>query len=177
LKGRQFMNRGVILCSLGLFCLTNGVSASPQEWRQEEIVPRAPEVVSAKDRSLLMGRERARLHPGVPLDISGIEEGDNDFRARTPILKQSTGEITRVDPQENRRRRLEMYAGRKSFATPLAVMSSAPISRRAPAVTENATAEQVPTEDDESSAVAQWLFALIGAGLAGSILLWRSVKT
>lgn len=171
------MQQSFLLSMLGLLCMSGFVSAAPQEWRQKAIVPKPREIVSAKDRALLMNRERAALHNGVPLDISGIEEGDNDFRARTPLLKQTTGEITRVDRQENRRRKLAMYEGRKSFTTPLAIVASAPISRstRAVAPAQAVADAEIPKEDP--GGMAQWLFALIGAGIAGSILLWRSVRT
>lgn len=171
------MRRSLIVCSVALLCLTSAANAGPQEWRQKEIVPKPPEIVSAKDRALLMNRERAALHPGVPLDISGIEEGDNDFRARTPLLKQSTGEITLVDREENRRRRLAMYQERKSYATPLAIVSSTPVSRRVQVAAPVQPAKEPETPKKEPGALAQWLFALIGAGIAGSILLWRSVRT
>lgn len=96
------------------------VKPKPPEDVSHEVKAKPPEVVSGEvDRQLWL-RGREILHNGDPLDVIGLEEGDNGFRQRTPILEQSDRAVAMVDPDENRRRRLAMYSDRGSFTEPLA---------------------------------------------------------
>jgi hypothetical protein len=74
---------------------------------------------AGRTTDLLPGRNRARMHPGNPLVIVGVEQGDNDIRSRTPVLAQSDRAATFVNPDENYRRTLAMYDQGASFHDPL----------------------------------------------------------
>lgn len=74
---------------------------------------------AGRTSDLLPGRNRARMHPGDPLVIVGIEQGDNDIRSRTPVLGQSDRAATFVNPDENYRRTLAMYDEGATFHEPL----------------------------------------------------------
>ncbi len=125
-----------------------------------------------------MERERGLLHPGKPLDLQGIEDGDNDFRSRTPILQQSTSTATLVDRNENRRRRLAMYDQGKRFTAPLPLaVASAGTIRSRPGPEPVVEAPATPATVKERSEAWEWIFSLVGAGVAGAILLWRSAKS
>lgn len=67
----------------------------------------------------LRERNREGMHPGIPLDIVGLEQGDNDFRSRTPALAKSDKRTAQVDPEENYRRRLAAYSLGGAFNKPL----------------------------------------------------------
>ncbi len=73
--------------------------------------------VTSDDLSGIVQSDRELLHPGNPLQIIGIEQGDNNFRAATPTL--GSGEIvaTLVDFNTLRDRRLAMYKDRARFDT------------------------------------------------------------
>jgi len=74
---------------------------------------------AGRTSDFLPGRNRSRMHPGDPLVIVGIEQGDNDIRSRTPVLEQSDRAATFVNPDENYRRTLAMYDQGASFHEPL----------------------------------------------------------
>ncbi len=65
-------------------------------------------------------RDREWRHPGTPLQIQGIEQGENDFRESTPLL-DGEFEPQLVDADENYRRQLAMYSEGASFTEPLRV--------------------------------------------------------
>jgi hypothetical protein len=71
--------------------------------------PKAPEYVSKDDLEVLEQRERERMHPGDPLDLVGIDEGNPGFRDRTPTLARNVGVAVEVDLDELREQRLAMY--------------------------------------------------------------------
>ena len=91
---------------------------------QEE--PKPVEKVSSEQESRLWQRNRQVLHTAHdPVKIRGVEEGDNDFRSRTPILEQSNREVTFVDTEELRRRKLAMFERKESFASPVPIAKPA----------------------------------------------------
>lgn len=57
----------------------------------------------------LRERNRSAMHPGDPLLIIGVEQGDNDIRSRSPALLQSDRAATRVDAEEAHERRLALF--------------------------------------------------------------------
>lgn len=178
MKRTQSILRSLVACSLAFGCFAIGASGQEPDKGVPEVVSKPPEIVSARERSILMQRERRGLHPGRPLDVSGLEEGDNDFRARTPILQQSTRTPTLVDRDENRRRRLAMYYGGERFNAPLPLaVASAGTIRSAPRVEPVVEEPVTPATAEERSTAWQWIFTVLGAGVAAAILLWRSVKT
>ncbi len=68
----------------------------------------------------LKSRNRTVIHPGEPLRVVGLEEGDNGFRDRTPLLENAEGMASAVDLKELRERRLAMYTTGANFHTPVA---------------------------------------------------------
>lgn len=105
--------------------------------QEPEVEPKPREVVSKEEDQTLWMRGREILHEGDPLDLVGLEEGDNSFRHRTPILEQSDRAVAMVDLDENYRRRLAMYSDQGSFTEPLpitrAVRSASILGSRTPA--------------------------------------------
>lgn len=93
----------------------------PAAGAQDDAPPvKPPEHVSSEEKSMLWSRGRDVLNPDVDrLQIRGIGVEDNDFRAMTPILKQTDRDVTYVDTEELRRRKLAMYESRASFTAPL----------------------------------------------------------
>ena len=92
---------------VGLLALAAGASA------QDDIDQRVFE--------LLNERNREDMHPGNPLKLVGVEQEGNSFRERTPALLNGDIVAALVDPEENRARRLAMYA------TPERVDSALPV--------------------------------------------------
>jgi len=72
-----------------------------------------------QSQSVLTGRNRVTLHPGNPLNIVGLEQGDRDLRADTPALQQSDRTVAMVDEEENYRRTLAMYESGTTVHEPL----------------------------------------------------------
>lgn len=138
---------------------------SPGEPETEGLTPPS----TGKDTSnVLWGRGREVLHTGEPLRIRGLEEGDNDFRERTPALERSDRKVAFVDLSELRDRKLAMYDGAASF--------HAPLNRTAPPEGfEHRVAEHNPTQASspqgaESTGDSGLSFALglfLGALIAG----------
>ena len=143
--------------------------ATRQEADSTEVVNRPPDVGTPADRQLLRQRGREVLHPGDPLEIEGLEEGENDFRARTPALSRSDHEPTLVDVDENHRRRLAMYSDGERFSHPLPLaMTSAAVPRGGGAVGDSGPLD--PGTTSEEGGVGAWvwglLLAIVGGGAA-----------
>jgi len=83
---------------------------------QDEIDP----AQKAQLDRVLNERKREALHPGHPLSLSGLDQGDEGFRVRTPMLLHSDGAVANVDQDELYQRRLALYGGGTSFTSPLA---------------------------------------------------------
>lgn len=79
---------------------------------------RAP--TSSEVDAAVRAHDRARIHPGDPLALVGVEQQGNDARARTPVLANSVRRTESVDADENYRRTLAMYEQGARFHTPLA---------------------------------------------------------
>jgi len=152
---RSFLIRAVWIA---VCCLvpTAGAGLLAQE---QEVEPKPVEVVSPEVEQTLWMRGREILHNGDPLDLVGLEEGDNGFRHRTPILEQSDRAVAMVDFDENYRRRLTMYSDRRSFTEPLpitrAVRSASVLGSRVPA-----KAPVVPEAEEGNYQVLLWIGAI-----------------
>ncbi len=70
-------------------------------------------------------RDRGELRGELPVELVGIEQGDNSFRARTPALERSDRAVARVDEEALRERRLAILAGESFDATPLPQVADA----------------------------------------------------
>ena len=59
--------------------------------------------------------DRELMHPGSPLEVIGLEHGDNGFRERTPALESSDRAVAVLDAGEAYQRRLALYERGVSF--------------------------------------------------------------
>jgi hypothetical protein len=72
-----------------------------------------------ESRDILQSRNRTLMHPGDPLLIVGVDQGDNDMRARTPALANSNKVVKQVDQGEAYQRALAMYESGATFKSPI----------------------------------------------------------
>lgn len=133
--------------------------------------PPASEPIPDEVDRLLWDRGREILHPADPLDLVGVEEGGNDFRSRTPLLEQSDRAVARVDVEENRLRRLAMYAEGRSFHVPL--LATAGIGVNAPGARSSLARSANPTSKaaDGGAEDSSWLLLLLLPGTLAMILV------
>jgi len=115
---------------------------------------------------------RPAIHPGNPLNLVGIEQGDNDLRAATPQLARGEHTPLQVDIEASHQRALAMYGNGARFhaALPPASQSALPTTTR----------PQGPIEPDaapEERAPEAKPWSLL-AGLLASVLLivWFFVR-
>lgn len=139
---------------------------------QQEEAP-GPERVSEEVDRRLWSRGREILHTGDPLDLVGREEGDNDFRRRTPALESSDREVQHVDRDELYRRRMAMYTEGKAFHTPLPAASGWLPASRPPVASrvEPPTSDAKPTGESEGGSA--WPIVLPGSLLLLILVLIR----
>jgi len=158
---------------VGSFVLCAGLLHTSLLAEAQESGKQAPETVSQEEDRQLWSRGREVLHTGNPLDLVGCEEGDNDFRRRTPALESSDREVQRVDRDELYRRRMAMYTEGRAFHTPLPAVSGWPTGSRPPAGirVEPATSEAKPTGEDENGSA--WPVVLPGSLLLLLLVLVR----
>lgn len=65
--------------------------------------------------------DREFLHPDVdPIDLRGVDQGPDGFRAGTPALQNADTTVALVDRDELRARRLALYSGAPGFDRPVA---------------------------------------------------------
>ena len=117
----------------------------------------------------LADHDRVMLHTGSPLDLRGIEEDGNDFRARTPALARASRTMAMVDADENYRRRREMYESGARFSAPPRVVShTASLGGFRRELVEDAPSPApAPQEAEDEGGAASWLLLALAAALAG----------
>lgn len=103
--------------ALALLCLL----ALPAAARSQDSRDRDYAETEVEFDEMAWDRDREILHEGDPLKISGLEQGDNEIRSRTPALAKTDGRVAMVDTDELRERKLAMYEGRQRFHRPLAL--------------------------------------------------------
>jgi len=138
-----------------------------------QVKPANPERVRGEDETLLIERNRNSMHDGDPLELVGLEQGNNDLRSRTPALERSTRQAAEVDVDQNYARTLAMFETGETFSTPLASLSSEPAAARA------APKRAGPATDLKPSRAGLRLltFAVLFASfLAIAAMLWRRVS-
>ncbi len=86
--------------------------------RAQEGETEAPYVATSKDKALLFEREKARIHPGDPMRIIGLEQEGNDIRSRTSALTRNTAGPRGMAEDENYQRQLALYGDRAKFDRP-----------------------------------------------------------
>jgi len=112
------MSRLCLLLLGTMACVLLGAHNSAQEGA----LPSKRESVSLqRQRGLVEDRERGVLFPRdrKPMEIVGLSQGDNDFRARTPALQKSDMRSAQVDLEQLRERMLAAYSGKSNFSTAL----------------------------------------------------------
>jgi len=117
----ETMNNRNILKIISCLLIVLGCS-SMVAYGQSEVKKNEP--LSKKSTRVLRDRNREEMHSELPIKLIGLEEGDNSFRNRTPILEQSDRVFTTVDSDENYRRKLAMYETGQSFSYPLPIAGS-----------------------------------------------------
>lgn len=132
--------------------------------------PRAP--TSSEVDAAVRVHDRARIHPGDPLALVGVEQGDNDLRGRTPALANSVRAPVLVDADENYRRTLALYENRAQFNTPLALAS--PMSARPDAPSRAPRPASGP--EPEAAASTPPLAWIAVAVLAFALLAWGATR-
>ncbi|MEZ6014255.1 MAG: hypothetical protein R3F49_04020 [Planctomycetota bacterium] len=94
----------------GLLCLVCAAPADAQRSREEDEL--------FAERAVLQQRGRPVLHPGEPLQLIGVGEGDSEVLSRTPALADATLGLVRVDRDELRARKVALYEGGATFDSP-----------------------------------------------------------
>jgi hypothetical protein len=90
---------------------------------------RAGDQEAARFLPLLAERNRETMHPGEPLKIVGLEQGENEIRSLTPALAHGDEAVALVDREDSHRRALSMYDERATFHQPPASFEEANSSR------------------------------------------------
>lgn len=80
-----------------------------------DVVIPADRELASDVRSAVLERDREWIHPGDQLRIVGLEQGDNDFRSRTPALLNGNLETAQIDQDTLYARKLALYETGESF--------------------------------------------------------------
>lgn len=143
-------------------------SALAQEPAQSLFQPETRQMSSLDTTLDGVWRDRGELRGELPIELVGIEQGDNDFRKRTPALERSDRAIARVDEEALRERRLAILAGESFDASPLPqVIEAAPVPP--------AARREVPVAPPESGG---WRMPVV-IGVFALLLAWvgRSIRS
>lgn len=130
---------------------------------RESQVDRVPS--PANPGAVLFSRDRELMHPGDPLLVVGLEQGENSFRDHAPALFASDREPLLVDRDENYRRHLAMYEESASFRAALPPADPTVVRHPAPGAKLHPSA--APT--GQTTVHATWLW--IPAGVVLGLLL------
>lgn len=146
-------------------CLGSPAAAQQSAAQPEDVSGTATE-------SALGDLNRAKMHPGNPLELVGLEQGDNDIRARTPALANSNRAALILNTDDAYARTLAMYNQGASFSQPArtAVASAARNTRSA------WRRLLIPEENAQGPAVwARWVILAVLLAILARIgnQLWR----
>lgn len=133
------------------------------------------------DSRVVEDRERGRMHPGDPLVLIGNGDGDNDFRARTPALQQTDGEVAYIDREALRQQRLAMYAAGSAQGPAMSEVFPS-VADHAPSNVESTAADapiSTPGESDKGNSeraplILMALGGLVALGALGAAARSRS---
>jgi hypothetical protein len=145
-------------------------AAKPAAGQTPAVKPRAP-TASEVDAAVRV-HDRARIHPGDPLALVGVEQGDNNLRGRTPVLENSVRAPTLVDADEHYRRTLALYENRAHFNAPLALASPG-AEHFSPSPNAPRPASAPPTDAAASTPSLPWIAAAV---LAFGLLAWGATR-
>ena len=133
---------------LGGLCGILAPTAVAEPWQEAD----DPPTRGAAD--LLWERNREVLHEGNPLELAGLDQGDEGFRARTPGLLRSDRAAALVDRDENYRRRLALYDSQASYHHPLPLAT--PSENRARTSRRSEAARPLDAEAESSRGAGWW---------------------
>jgi hypothetical protein len=140
-----------------------GLPAAAQETEKPAKPVHEPTLQESRD--ILQSRNRNVMHPGDPLLLVGVDQGDNDMRARTPALENSNKVVLQVDQDEAYHRALAMYdsgATFKSALSPATGEDATSVRKSSPARFQRG----VPVE-----AGSQWPW-LVALGISIAFMVW-----
>ena len=156
----------------GLFGLVlasaSGAPLAPQTSEEQP----AAEVDSVESFQLVQERRRDLVHPGNPLDISGVFEGDNDLAAGRGALGRSDFKPVLVNAAEGYERQLAMLENRTRFDTSYTRTRQG----NAPRVQAPVRGKGAPDDAPASSSGKSWLAALAVAVAATCALVLQGRK-
>ena len=75
-----------------------------------DVVFPADRELASDVRTSVLERDREWIHPGDQLRIVGLEQGDNEFRSRTPALLKGNLETAQIAPESLYAHKLALYA-------------------------------------------------------------------
>lgn len=127
----------------------------------------SPSALDGATRELMRERDREWIHPGQPLQVRGIGQEDNDFRAATPLLASGRIEPVLVDEEALYRRALAMYSGDVRFDGPPPALG-APAAPEPTAPVRRARAE-VPVEEPDSGTWGWLLLAVLAVAVVAVV--------
>lgn len=151
--------RALFLGSVGLLLSVAQVSAQRAEREPDAVDPARSQAEISEQRERLRERDRATMHPGAPLTLIGVEQGDNDIRSRTPALMQSDRNAALVDPEDAYQRTVEMFESGARFHAPTAMLSGSRPATTAPP--ERTHSEAQPSKAEPDRKVLQWVLSLL----------------
>lgn len=155
-------------------CATFMLLGSRSPTRAQEPAPAKEEGQGPEIENLLRERDRVRLHPGNPLEIVGLEQGDNNLRARTPALANSDRAPKQLDSGDLYQRTLSMYDSGARFNQP-PLLAAAPGERLKIAAARRAPAALLPAEP-EAIRQSVTIASLLACLFAICVLVWRRLK-
>ena len=171
ISGRHIHRAATRLSILALVCV-----APTLEARGSSLVPEGD---AAQDRPPIptgppppeLNRSRRLLHPGEPLDIVGVEEGDNSFRERVPSLLNADTSGGRVNRDELRQARLKLYAPRDDRSGRLVEVRSPSSTGRANRQAASSAQRAYAVGESEEPGWVSRIFSYLmwGIGLAGAL--------
>ncbi|MDZ4775113.1 MAG: hypothetical protein SGI72_18500 [Planctomycetota bacterium] len=107
-----------VLSSLVLASVVHGQTENAQPHAIDAGV--SPAEMNAQKENL-RDRNRGSMHPGDPLVIVGIEQGNNEIRSRTPALASAVRTPVIVDDDLAYKRKLALFEGGGRAMQPLQV--------------------------------------------------------
>ncbi|MEM8711144.1 MAG: hypothetical protein AAGG01_09335 [Planctomycetota bacterium] len=150
--------------------LTGGAFAQSQDPGEHAKVADSQEAFR-----ILEQRRRDTSHPGDPLDVVGVFEGENDLRAGKGSLMRSTYQPAFVDQDEAYERQVAMLENREWSPRPLPRArhngAQGPRDRRTSSKTRVADTTGSDPEDEGSSRGAWTLSLLAAAAAVGALVL------
>lgn len=119
--------------------------------------------VDAADLEILDSRDRVELHPSDPLEIVGLGQKDNDFRAGLNAARRGSYAPSVIDTDDAYRRRIALLESGATFSAPPNRVRSRPL---VPAPTPVAPAsEPEAPEPYDTTWIGMALAALASVGI------------